>query len=330
MKFEAFFGCALAAATCLSLHAAQPAGVLRGVVSDSKGTAVAGADITITRDGVAVSQQRTDPSGSFAFDGPAREYSVEVTAAGFQPLQSSPIPFAPRGVTHFTLAHPGEVIDPVAGPGVQRSLSGPGWEYGVVAQGGVGTEDRSSYKFFLLGGHAGRVLTSNLGSGLLQGNFEYAVEVFPLWQSYTPRFQKVSCLPSSGSATGYQCSQAYTVGGTYTGVSITPIMLRWNLTHGQRWRPWLQGAGGVVWTNHKYPAIGNINTADIASNGPSGDTSVWNFTPQFGIGTHYFVRPRRSVDFSANAVHLSSASLGDKNPGVNASVQFSFGYTWWK
>jgi lipid A 3-O-deacylase len=33
--------------------------------------------------------------------------------------------------------------------------------------------------------------------------------------------------------------------------------------------------------------------------------------------------------FSANAVHISSASLGDKNPGVNASVQFQIGYTWW-
>jgi hypothetical protein len=49
-----------------------------------------------------------------------------------------------------------------------------------------------------------------------------------------------------------------------------------------------------------------------------------------GVGFHYFLRPRRSIDFSANAVHISSASLGDKNPGVNASVQFSVGYTWWK
>ncbi len=205
------------------------------------------------------------------------------------------------------------------------------WEYGVLAQGGVGTEDRSDYKFILVGGHAGRILTPNLGSGLFQGNFEYAVEVFPFWQSYTPRFPKISCTADPPAPAGtYTCSQPYTVGGTYTGVSITPIMLRWNLTHGQRWMPWLQGAGGVVWTNHKYPAIGNTNPVDTASNGPHGDTSVWNFTPQFGIGTHYFLKPRRSLDFSANAVHLSSASLGDKNPGVNASVQFSVGYTWWK
>ncbi|XWK52478.1 acyloxyacyl hydrolase [Tunturiibacter empetritectus] len=52
--------------------------------------------------------------------------------------------------------------------------------------------------------------------------------------------------------------------------------------------------------------------------------------PQGGVGLHYFLRPRRSIDFSANGVHISSASLGDRNPGVNASVQFSLGYTWWK
>jgi hypothetical protein len=57
---------------------------------------------------------------------------------------------------------------------------------------------------------------------------------------------------------------------------------------------------------------------------------VWNFSPQFGIGTHYFLKPKRSLDFSANAVHISSASLGDKNPGINASVMFTAGYTWWK
>jgi hypothetical protein len=57
---------------------------------------------------------------------------------------------------------------------------------------------------------------------------------------------------------------------------------------------------------------------------------VFNFTPQFGVGVHYFLHGDRSIDFGANAIHISSASLGDKNPGVNASVQFSLGYSWWK
>jgi lipid A 3-O-deacylase len=219
------------------------------------------------------------------------------------------------------------------------------WNFGALVQSGFGvTEDRDGFKFLLIGGHAGRVLTPNLGSGLLRGNFEYGVEVFPLWQSYTPKFQRANC--SEGQGGGYvYCSSEFTVGGTFTGVSVTPAIFRWNFTHGERWMPWVQGAGGVVWTNHKYPAFGVPTTSPdnapiiyppgegqyyLDNDGPSANTSVWNFTPQFGVGTHYFVHPRRSIDVSANAVHISSASLGDKNPGVNASVQFSIGYSWWK
>ena len=198
------------------------------------------------------------------------------------------------------------------------------WNFGGLVQSGFGvTQERGNFKFFLIGGHAGRILTPQLGSGRLRGNFEYGVEVFPLWQSYTPKFQRISCI-------GSVCSAPYTVGGTFTGVSITPAILRWNFTRGERWMPWVQGAGGLIWTNHKFPAFGSTDPNNPAETGPGANTSVWNFTPQFGIGTHYFVRPRRSIDVGANAVHISSASLGDKNPGVNASVQFSVGYSWWK
>ena len=85
----------------------------------------------------------------------------------------------------------------------------------------------------------------------------------------------------------------------------------------------------MLWTNHKYPAFGGPPYT-VQNDGPNADASVWNFTPQGGVGLHYFVKPRRSIDFGANAIHISSASLGDKNPGVNASVQFTLGYSWWK
>jgi hypothetical protein len=197
---------------------------------------------------------------------------------------------------------------------------------GVLAQGGFGvTEDRGDYKFFMLGGRAGKVLTPNVGPGILHGNFEYGVELFPFWQSYTPKFERRKC-----TAPG-NCSDPYTVGGTFTGISITPILLKWNFTGSGRSKfvPWAQGGGGLIWTNHKYPPFGGPPYS-VFNDGPNSDTSVWNFTPQFGVGMHYFLSPRRSLDFGANAIHISSASLGDKNPGVNASVQFSVGYTWWK
>lgn len=323
---------------CVSSYAAaqvDPQGpTLRGAVLDPTGAPVPGADVVIFREGTTVAHVRTDAQGVFTFNSAPREYRVIIRVPGFEVLRSTPIPFALDNQTRFTLQaastdQGGMITVPVAP--VNAKGTHANWEFGVLAQGGIGTEDRSDFKFLLVGGHAGKVLTPTLGSGLFQGNFEYAVELFPFWQSYTPRFQRVSCtdrIPVTNGVT--PCSQPYTVGGTYTGVSVTPIILRWNFTHGERWMPWVQGAGGVLWTNHKYPAIGNTNPADTASNGPAGDTSVWNFTPQFGIGTHYFLKPQQSLDFSANAVHISSASLGDKNPGVNASIQFSVGYTWWK
>jgi lipid A 3-O-deacylase len=193
------------------------------------------------------------------------------------------------------------------------------WEVGPVIQGGVGTGNRSSFSFFSAGVHLGKVLTPPALPGILRGQFEYAGELFPLWQSYTPapHLQAVT-EPTNGQPVTYYLPYG---GGTFTGISLTPIILRWDFAAKGRLVPWVQGAGGLLWTNHKYPP-------DFFP--PNGGTSVWNFTPQFGVGFNYFVKPKRSISFAANAVHISSASLGDHNPGVNASVQFELGYSWWK
>jgi hypothetical protein len=193
------------------------------------------------------------------------------------------------------------------------------WEYGPIVQGGVGTGNRDTFKFFSAGVHVGKVLTHPALPGILHGQFEYAGELFPLWQSYTPppHVQAVKETIHGVPETFYYPFG----GGTFTGITITPIILRWNFTGKGKFVPWAQGAGGLIWTNHKYPP-------DFLP--PNGGTSVWNFTPQFGVGFNYFVKPRRSISFAANAVHISSASLGDHNPGVNASVQFELGYNWWK
>ena len=207
------------------------------------------------------------------------------------------------------------------------------WEIGALVQGGKGvTDNRNDFTFMMAGVHAGKVLTGDFGPKLLRGDFEYAAELFPFWQSYTPRFDRYACrLASTGTGPGSNvvCFGPYRTGGTYTGVSLTPIILRWNFAGTARVTPWVQGAGGLLWTNHKYPAFGTT-VPSLENDGPDANTSVWNFTPQFGIGLHYFVSQRRSVDLGANAVHISSASLGDRNPGVNASVQFNLGYTWWR
>jgi hypothetical protein len=114
-------------------------------------------------------------------------------------------------------------------------------------------------------------------------------------------------------------------------VSLTPVIFRWNfLTKSRRIQPWFQGAGALIYTTHEFPP--NVMSNNNPAKGPivDGSTSVWNFAPQGGIGVHWFLRPKRSIDLGVNAVHISSASLGDRNPGVNASLQIQAGYTFWK
>jgi lipid A 3-O-deacylase len=209
------------------------------------------------------------------------------------------------------------VLGVVAAAGAQTTDSVPNllanqpWEYGVFVNGGFGTANRADYKFLWAGVHAGKVLTSPIGKGVLRGQFELAAELIPLWQAYTPKYLRANCYQQPGGP--LSCSNLFPTGGTYTGVSVTPAILRW-----------IQGAGGLIWTNHKFPPVGPYPVANHLG------TSVFNYTPQFGLGVHYFIKPRQSISVSANAVHISNASMGDANPGVNASVQFSIGYTWWK
>ncbi len=210
-------------------------------------------------------------------------------------------------------------------PAVNQLLAHHPWEFGPFFNGGVGTSDRSDYSFLSTGIHVGRVLGSPFGPGILHGQFEFAGDLMPWWQGRTPKFDRANCFTLDGQIA---CSALYPTGGNFNGVSITPIILRWNLlsqrdSH-RRLLPFVQGAGGLIWTNHKYPPVGPYQLPNKQG------ASVFNFTPQFGVGVQYFIRPKQSITFQANAVHISSASLGDTNPGVNASVQFALGYTWWK
>ncbi len=193
---------------------------------------------------------------------------------------------------------------------VSRVMKRDPWDLGVFIDGGFGTSGETSDHFLNAGVRIGKVLTPAVGPGILRGQFEYAIELIPYWQAFTPK--------QTYTLTTVDPPRQVTTGGTYTGLSMTPVIFRWNLVRWKRVMPWLQGGGGLIWTNHKFPPNG------------SRGTSVWNFEPQIGVGMHYFVKPDRAITFAANAVHISNASLGDANPGVNATVQFQIGYTWWK
>jgi hypothetical protein len=203
------------------------------------------------------------------------------------------------------------------------------WEYGPFVNWGTGVGDRSDFKFLWAGFQAGKALSPVVHAGVFSGQFELGGNIMPLWQAYTPapHLQDYPCVVE-GQNTNCPLEVG---GGTFRGVSLTPLILRWNfLTKSRRFQPWFQGAGGLIYTTHKFPP--NFLSTPTVNGVPGidGGTSVWNFTPQGGFGVHWFTRPKRSIDLGVNAVHISSASLGDRNPGVNASIQVQVGYTFWK
>lgn len=200
------------------------------------------------------------------------------------------------------------------------------WEYGPFLNWGSGVGDRSNFKFLWGGFELGKVVTPVVHAKIFSGQFELAGNIMPLWQTYTPapHMQQFTCVFSGDQV--LPCNLPVG-GGTYRGVSLTPVIFRWNfLTSSRRVQPWFQGAGGLIYTTHEFPP----NVLSNPSLGIDGSTSVWNFAPQGGVGIHYFTAAKRSVDIGLNAVHISSASLGDRNPGVNASLQVQVGYTFWR
>ena len=215
--------------------------------------------------------------------------------------------------------------NPIAQVGSHKS-----WEFGPFVNYGNGIGDRADFRFLSVGFQLGKPITPVLHAGILSGQFELGGNIMPLWLGFTPA-------PHSEVATCIENGQPVSCnllvgGGTFYGVSVTPVIFRWNfLTRSRRIQPWFQGAGGLIYTTHKFPpsflATQTIGGLPVEIDG---GTSVWNFTPQAGIGFHYFTRPKRSIDMGINALHLSSASLGDRNPGVNASVHIQVGYTFWK
>jgi lipid A 3-O-deacylase len=101
-------------------------------------------------------------------------------------------------------------------------------------------------------------------------------------------------------------------GGQYAG-AINPFIVKWNFTGPRTVAPYAAIVGGVLFSSHNLPP---------------GDTSQVNFTSGMEIGAQIFGQGKNSWNLAVKAYHLSNASLGNKNPGINSSLQFMLGYTW--
>jgi hypothetical protein len=274
----------------------EPA-VLHATIKDAMGAVIPNALVVITN--AATSNNltvRSDQAGMVEALGlPPGTYSIRIQAVGFKTKVRDGVILAAGKISALDLrlevaASGGVQVDAPKAPNSFADGRGT-WELGAFLGGGTGAGKSSNTQFLFAGGRGGLVLTPDLASNTpLRGNFEYAVEVMPVYTVFTPN-------------------------GAVYGASIKPFVFRWNFTANQRVVPYLHIAGGVLFT-----------TSDV----PPPNTSSINFTTQIGGGIHYFVRPDRSFDFGVDVVHHSNASLGDHNPGYNASVFFSVGYSWYK
>jgi lipid A 3-O-deacylase len=168
------------------------------------------------------------------------------------------------------------------------ALRAPGWNNGIFVGGSTSFANTPSAQTFLAGARIGRVLTHEVGSNTLRGSFEMALDVIPI--------------------------NEFWIGGNaqYAG-AIDPFVAKWNFTGGKTVSPYLAAVGGVVFSS---------------SNLPPGNTSQVNFGSGLELGAQWFRQSKNSINFAVKIYHLSNASIGTLNPGLNGAVQFMVGYTW--
>ncbi len=167
-------------------------------------------------------------------------------------------------------------------------LRAPGWNKGFYVGGSQSFANTPSAQSFLVAARFGRVLTHEVGQNALRGSFEMAVDIIPI-------------------------NEFWVAGNAQYAGAINPFIAKWNFTAGKTVSPYLAAVGGVVFSS---------------SNLPPGDTSQINFTSGAELGAQWFRHPKNSLDFAVKIYHLSNASIGNKNPGINGAVQFMIGYTW--
>jgi hypothetical protein len=219
----------------------------------------------------------------------------------------------------------------------ESGLSKHPWQYGVFVQGGFPPDywistytDPNLYlnaklQLFSAGFEAGKQTRRFEGPMPLRGRGEAMLEATPFWLARYPP-QSIAQFEANEEPTPVTVPYQWN-GDNFHGASVTPFLLRWNFSQRDSSRvvPWAQFGGGLVWTDHKFPLYFN-QAKDQFEN----STSVINFTPQVGAGVNIFNRPRHSANIAMKVIHISNASLGDHNPGLNFTFQFSAGYSWWK
>ncbi|HEY1265158.1 MAG TPA: acyloxyacyl hydrolase [Terriglobales bacterium] len=177
---------------------------------------------------------------------------------------------------------------------IARAQEVPGnrnWDLSIWIAGATGQLDRSSLvqgQVWSTGFFLGRVIAGPAGPGWLRGNLEYGFTIVPALVASRPNL-------------------------TY-GAGFEPVVVRWNFRRLQRFVPYVELAGGGLFTTRNFPR---------------GDTSYFNFTARGGGGVNILLKRSQALDFGLRFLHISNANLGNDNPEFNG-VEVRVGYHWRK
>jgi lipid A 3-O-deacylase len=139
-----------------------------------------------------------------------------------------------------------------------------------------------------VGARYGWILTRPHGPGFLNGRFEYAVDLVPLFIVF-------------------QGANRFEPADTAYGAGFNPLNLKWDFASRGRFAPYFELSGGVLFTNRDVPA----------------GTNAVNFTPSAGLGTH-LLGEKYNWSIEIRYLHISNAGLAVPNPGLN-TVQVRLG-----
>jgi hypothetical protein len=128
----------------------------------------------------------------------------------------------------------------------------------------------------------GWIVTGPHLPGFLRGRFEFAVDAVPVFFIFQP------------------ANTAY-------GVGFDPLGLKWNLERHGRLSPYLELAGGTLFTDHNVPT----------------GTNTVNFMDQAALGVH-ILGAKHNLSLELRYMHISNAGLATPNPGIN-TVQVRLG-----
>ena len=135
-------------------------------------------------------------------------------------------------------------------------------EFDIWEQGGRGVNGRTSFiGVFDAGVRFGWVLTNPHGPGFLRGNFEYAVDLIPVYAVFQEK--------------------------TVYGGGFNPLVLKWNFAGGGRLSPYIELHGGTLFTTDEVP-LGTSNVNFTSGLGGGLQFPIPSGKRRLDVSVHYY------------------------------------------